>query len=145
MKSACSLALALLCPASAWALDFHSTGRPAILYDAPSTAAGKVAVAGPGLPLEIIVDAADWAKVRDVTGRLAWIEKAALGEARTVMIQADSAPVRREPRADAPLVFTAARGVLLERDAATGPRGWLAVRHASGRNGWLRRDEVWGE
>jgi len=63
-------------PASA--LEYRSTGRAAILYDAPSTAAGKLAVAGSGLPLEVVVDTDTWVKVRDYPGRLAWIEKAAL-------------------------------------------------------------------
>lgn len=47
----------------AHALDYRSTGRAALLYDAPSTAAGRLAVAGPGLPLEVIVDTESWAKI----------------------------------------------------------------------------------
>jgi len=142
--------LALAVPLSifsggALALDFHSTARAAILYDAPSTAAGKVAVTGAGVPLEVIVDTSAWAKVRDVTGRMAWIEKDAFATDHTVMVQAERASVQREPKADAPIVLTAATGVVLTRDMRDGPRGWLAVRHASGRSGWIRRDEVWGE
>lgn len=144
MKSTALIALALF-SGSAGALDFHSTARPATLYDAPSTAAGKVAVAGPGVPLEVVIDTSEWAKVRDVTGRLAWIEKSAFAAGRTVMVQADPATVRREPKAGAAPAFVAAQGVVLEREQRDGPRGWLAVRHASGRSGWIRRDEVWGE
>jgi SH3-like domain-containing protein len=137
------LLLALAAPASA--LDYRSTGRAALLYDAPSTAAGKVAVAGPGLPLEVIVDTDAWAKVRDHNGRLAWIEKAALGGARSVMVKADTALVRQQPRADADVVFRAARGTLLNITGEADAYGWLPVKHADGLGGWLPSHEAWGQ
>lgn len=136
--------LALACLSPAYALDYRSTARPAILYDAPSTAASRVAVAGAGLPLEIVVDTDAWAKVRDPGGRLAWIEKTALGGARTVMIQAEISDIRREPRADAEVVFRAARGVLLLVTGEMRADGWLPVRHADGLSGWLPGFEAWG-
>ncbi|MCA1979073.1 MAG: hypothetical protein LDL19_07525 [Thiobacillus sp.] len=138
------VALLLASSASAHALDYRSTGRAALLYDAPSTAAGKVAVAGAGLPLEIVVDTDAWAKVRGPDGRLAWVEKAALGGPKTVMIKVDAASVRQTPHADADVVFRAARGVLL---AVTGPdtAGWLPVKHPDGLAGWLPAYEAWGE
>ena len=55
----------------ACALEYRSTGQPAVLYDAPSTASGKIAIAGSGLPLEVVVDTDAWTKVRDHSGRLA--------------------------------------------------------------------------
>ena len=135
---------ALACLSPAYALDYRSTARPAILYDAPSTAASRIAVAGAGLPLEIVVDTDAWAKVRDPGGRLAWIEKTALGGARTVMIQAEVSDIRREPRADAEVVFRAARGVLLLVTGEMRADGWLPVRHADGLSGWLPGFEAWG-
>lgn len=134
--------LALAQPA--WALEYRSTGRAALLYDAPSSAAGKIAVAGSGLPLEVVVDTEAWVKVRDHTGRLAWIEKAALGGARTVMVTRESCAVRQHPRADAEVVFRATRGVLLELSGNADTDGWLPVRHANGLAGWLPVNEVWG-
>lgn len=139
---AAGLLLALAQPAAA--LEYRSTGRAALLYDAPSTAAGKVAVAGSGLPLEVIVDTEAWVKVRDHSGRLAWIEKAALGGARTVMVKAESSIVRQQPHADAEIVFRAARGVLLEATGEMDGYGWLPVKHADGLSGWLPVHEVWG-
>jgi SH3-like domain-containing protein len=129
---------------SASALEYRSTGRTALLYDAPSTAAEKVAIAGSGLPLEVVVDTEAWVKVRDHSGRLAWIEKSALGGARTVMVQNDTSVVRQQPRADAEVVFRAARGVLLELNGDAGAPGWLPVRHANGLAGWLPMSEAWG-
>ena len=49
-----SLLFVLAKPASA--LEYRSTGHAAVLYDAPSTAAGKLTVAGSGLPFEVVVD-----------------------------------------------------------------------------------------
>lgn len=138
-----ALSLALLSPAHA--LDYRSTARPTLLYDAPSTAASRVAVAGAGLPLEIVVDTEGWAKVRDPGGRLAWIEKSAFGSARTVMVKAEVSDVRREPRADAEVVFRAARGVLLRVTGEMRADGWLPVRHADGLTGWLPAFEAWGQ
>ena len=129
---------------SASALEYRSTGRTALLYDAPSTAADKVAIAGSGLPLEIVVDTETWVKVRVHSGRLAWIEKSALGGARTVMVQGDASAVRQQPRADAEVVFRAARGVLLELNGDASAQGWLPVRHANGLAGWLPMNEAWG-
>ncbi|HRK78867.1 MAG: hypothetical protein B7X91_06270 [Hydrogenophilales bacterium 17-64-11] len=139
---ATGLLLALAHPAAA--LEYRSTGRAALLYDAPSTAAGKIAIAGSGLPLEVIVDIEAWAKVRDHSGRLAWIEKSALGGARTVMVKAESSIVRQQPRADAGIVFRAAHGVLLEVTGEMDSYGWLPVKHADGLTGWLPVHEVWG-
>ena len=128
----------------AWALEYRSTGRAALLYDAPSTAASKIAIAGSGLPLEIVVVTDVWVKVRDPGGRLAWVEKSALGGAKTVMVKADASVVRQQPRADAEVVFRAERGLLLEVAGAADPYGWLPVRHADGLSGWLPANEVWG-
>lgn len=139
---AAGLLLALAHPASA--LEYRSTGRAALLYDAPSTTADKIAIAGSGLPLEVVVDTESWVKVRDHSGRLAWIEKSALGGARSVMIKSDASLVRQQPRADAGIAFRAARGVLLEVTGEADAYGWLPVKHADGLAGWLPVNEVWG-
>ncbi|MHB1215490.1 MAG: SH3 domain-containing protein [Thiobacillus sp.] len=139
---ATGLLFALAHPACA--LEYRSTGRAALLYDAPSTAAAKVAIAGGGLPLEVVVDTDAWVKVRDPSGRLAWIEKSALGGPKSVMVKADVSVIRQQPRADADVVFRAERGLLLEIAGDPDPYGWLPVRHADGLAGWLPMHEVWG-
>ncbi len=139
------VALALtMFAAPSWALQFRSTARPALLYDAPSRRATKVAVVGVGVPFEIFVETESWIKVRDASGRLSWVEKSALGNTRNVMVSADQASVYQQPLTSSELRFRAARGVLLE--ARSEPRaGWLEVRHADGMSGWVRQHEVWGE
>jgi len=138
-----SLLLALAHPASA--LEYRSTGRAALLYDAPSATANKLAVTGSGVPLEVVVDTQAWVKVRDYSGRLAWIEKSALDGAKRVMVKVETSTIRQQPRADADIVFRAARGVLLEVTGKPDAYGWLPVKHADGLTGWVPVREVWGQ
>lgn len=141
-KILAGLALVITCQASA--LDFHTTVSAAILYNAPSREADKLAVVGSGVPLEVLVQIERWNKVRDYTGRLAWLEKSALGNTRIVLVTASEASVRQQPQAQAEAVFRAARGLLLEVQDTAG-NGWIKVRHADGLTGWLRQTDVWGE
>lgn len=137
-----TLALAFAVPTAA--LDFRTTARASILYDAPSQFATKVAVVGVGVPLEVFVETESWLKVRDVTGRLVWLEKSALGTARNVMVNVNEVSVLQQPQADAEVRFRASRGVLLTAPGApTG--GWLDVQHIDGLKGWVRQHEVWGQ
>jgi SH3-like domain-containing protein len=136
--------LLLLLPHAASALEYRSTGRAAVLYDAPSVTAGKVAIAGNGLPLEVVIVTDAWIKVRDHSGRLAWIEKSAFGGTRSVMVKSETSVVRQQPRPDAEVVFQAARGVLLEITGEVDAYGWLPVKHADGQAGWLPAHEAWG-
>lgn len=135
------LLLALATPA--WALDFASALRPAILYDAPSTSATKVAVISAGYPLEKLVTAAGWTKVRDEAGKLAWIEASALTDKRTLLVVVPAAQVMETPQENAPVRFRAAQGVVL--DMLPGQEnGWSKVQHASGQQGYVRIRDVWG-
>lgn len=144
MKLALVILLAWGVSAPGWALQFRSTARPAVLYDAPSQQAGKVAVAGVGVPFEILVETDAWTKVRDVSGRLAWLEKAALGNARTVMVNVPEARVYAQASSTADTRFRAARGLLLNA-RGTAQAGWLEVQHADGLSGWIRQRDLWGE
>ena len=136
------LLFVLALPASA--LEYRTTSRASLLYDAPSQAGAKIAIAGSGLPLEVVVDTADWVKVRDHSGRLAWIEQSALGSAKRVMVKVESSSIRQQPRSDAEVVFRAARGLLLDVTGEADSFGWLPVRHVDGLSGWLPSHEVWG-
>lgn len=138
------LIFALVSATPAWALQFRSTARPALLYDAPSQQAGKVAVAGVGVPFEVFVETDAWIKVRDVGGRLAWLEKSALGNARNVMVNVPEARVYAQASNTAETRFRVARGVLLSARGAPNA-GWLEVQHTDGLGGWIRQHEVWGE
>lgn len=129
----------------ALSLDFVSTARPAILYDAPSTAAERVAIVSSDYPLEKIVTTAGWVKVRDETGSLLWIEETALGKRQTVRITVPVAQILEKPEDNAPTGFRVAQGVTLEiLGSGSGSNGWIKVRHASGKEGYLRSRDAWG-
>lgn len=144
MKFSLHILLILGLSAPAWALQFRSTARPAVLYDAPSQQAGKVAVAGVGVPFEVFVETDAWVKVRDVTGRLVWLEKSALGNDRNVMVKVPEARVYAQNATTAETRFRVNRGVLLSA-RGTPQAGWLEVQHPDGLSGWIRQHEVWGE
>jgi SH3-like domain-containing protein len=130
---------------AAAAAEFRSVGeRPAVMFDAPSQKANKLAILGPAVPLEIVVRLDKWTKVRDATGEVAWMDNSALSERRTVVVTAPAADVRAQPSVTAPVVFEAHAQVLLEPTAPP-QNGWIAVRHRDGQQGFVRTSQVWGE
>ena len=147
MKSAvllAAVAAAVLAP-TAIAADFKSVGgAPAVMYDAPSERGRKVFVAPRGMPVEVILSYGEWAKVRDVSGDLSWVEAKALDARRHVIVNAAGGKVRSAADEASPVVFTADRGVLLEL-AEPISSGWIKVRHRDGQGGYIRAAEVWGD
>lgn len=137
------LAAALLAP-TALALDYRSVGdNVAPMFDAPSQKAKPLYSIVRGTPVEVVVSLERWSKVRDSRGDIAWIEKRALAENRTVIVSARTAEVRDKPDAAASLVFEAEQDVVLELVEA-GPAGWAKVRHRDGQQGFVRASQVWG-
>jgi SH3-like domain-containing protein len=148
MKSARVLMFSavLLCVAAsdASALEFKSVGaEPAVLYDAPSVRGRKVFVAPRGMPVEVVLNYGDWAKVRDAGGDLAWVEAKSLTAQRNVVVRVPNVRVRAAAEDSAQVVFTADKGVLLELVERAGE--WLKVRHRDGQGGYVKASEVWGE
>ncbi len=144
---ACSIfSIALLATAgSAHAMDYVSVADgAATLYDAPSLKAKKLFAASRYLPLEQIVSFDGWAKVRDSSGSLAWIEKRALSSKRFVVVTAALAAIRLAPETGATVVFQARPQVALEWLENTGA-GWLKVRHQDGVTGYVSAADVWGD
>jgi len=143
-----ALAVALSCPPLlAWAADFRSVepteGSAAILYDSPSKKGVPQFIIRRYTPVEIVVNLEGWAKVRDAAGGLAWIERAALSDRRTLLVTAERAEVRQSPDGAAPLAFQAEKGVALELIEAA-PAGWAKVKHRDGQSGYLKATQVWG-
>jgi len=125
--------------------EFRSVGdRPAVLYDAPSPKANRVAILSRQQPVELVVKLDKWTKVRDSSGELAWIENSMLTEPRHVLVTAAQAEIRSQPNAAGAVVFEAQKQVVLER---TGPSadGWVPVRHRDGAQGFVAASQVWGE
>lgn len=126
------------------ALEYLSVAEAGtVMYDAPSQKAKPLFIVLRGTPVEVVVRLEGWVKVRDAAGDLAWIEKKNLGEQRMLIVTASRAEVRAQAEAAAPLVFEAAKDVLLEL-VESGPPGWAKVRHADGQTGFVRANQVWG-
>ena len=126
------------------AADYVSlTEGPAIFYDAPSTKAKKIFVGSRYLPLEQVVNLDVWVKVRDSSGKLAWVEKRMLGKQRMVLVTGSLVAIRNQPDADAATVFQVRQQVALEWLEDTGS-GWIKVRHLDGAVGYVKASDVWG-
>jgi SH3-like domain-containing protein len=142
------LGLSLLTAAvPALALDYRSVepgeGAAAIMYDAPSKQGKKLFLIRRYTPVEVVVSLEGWAKVRDVDGGMAWVERKALSERRTVVVTAASATVRGKPEDTAPSVFEADKSVALEL-LEPASAGWAKVKHRDGGIGYIRANQVWG-
>lgn len=142
-------AAALLCTlgaaGSAHALEYKSIGAaPAVLYDAPSEKGRRVFVAPRNMPVEVILTYGDWTKIRDAAGDLSWVSSKALSPARYLVVTAPLAKVHAAADDASPMVFAAAKGVLLElAEPVSG--GWIRVHHRDGATGFVRAADVWGD
>ena len=138
---------AIVGPTCAWCAQYQSIGDdPAIFYDAPTLRGTRTFVAPRGMPVEVIVAQGDWVRVRDSTGGLAWAEKKALVDKRTVVVTAKtgSADVHATADENSAVVFRAQAGVLLDLVSAPAS-GWVSVRHHDGQGGFVKVGDVWGE
>ena len=142
MRRLLLLAITAVLSTPAWALDFVSTNRAAILYDAPAQQANKVAVVSAGYPLEVLVQLQDWVKVRDATGAIEWIPTGALGVQRTVMVNAPQATVYAQPSAASQALFQVNQGVAFPFLGQSG--AWAQVKLPDGSNGYLPVTALWG-
>jgi SH3-like domain-containing protein len=127
----------------ALAVEFRTVEMPAVLYDAPSQKGSKLFVIKRNTPVELVVSLEGWVKVRDAEGGLAWIEKKALSDRRSVIVTANRAEVRQVAEDAAAVVFEAEKNVSLDY-VETAPGGWVKVRHRDGQSGFVRANQVWG-
>ena len=139
-----SLLLASAFSSASLALEFRSIAADrTVMYDAPSLQGRKLFLASRLYPVEVIVSLESFAKVRDVSGGLAWVEKKNLSDKHMVLVNVPLAEVRQSPDEKAALIFQAERSVVLELLEYTGT-GWLRVRHPDGAVGFIRIAQVWG-
>lgn len=137
------LTILLLCTLPAQALDFRSTATPAaILYDAPSTAGKRLYVLSKGYPLEVVVNVAGWAKVRDSSGAMAWIDTTQLSSTRTLVVRV-AAQIYFQAQDTSPVIAqVAANVILMWLENSNG--GWAKVRLPDQSVGYIKLDQVWG-
>lgn len=134
---------ALAAPSLAGALEYKTLGDNAIAYDACSTKAQAQFILLQGTPVEVIVSVDKWVKIREQSGGLGCVERSALSDVRQVIVSAASAEIRLRAEDNAPVVFSAAKDVLLE--VLEKPSGaWLKVKHRDGQTGYVLLKSVWG-
>jgi SH3-like domain-containing protein len=95
-----------------------------------------------GLPLQVIAETADWRRVCDPDGALAWVHKRVTdGRRMTMNTGQTSVTMLQKPKDDArPAAYLNPRSLAaLDRCR----KGWCRVRvgHASG---WVREGRLWG-
>ncbi len=137
-------ALLLLAALPAAAYDYRSVDvERATLHEAPR--ARPLFFVSRFYPVEVILATEGWAKVRDPSGALSWIEAKNLSSRRTVIVTVPLAAVRAEAKDTAAVVLQAEKDVALEvlPDTPAHP-GWVKVRHQDGRQGFIKVTEVWG-
>ncbi len=139
-----ALSLAFAAAGASAASDFRSLAEPAILYDAPSKQGKPLFVIQRYTPVEMVVNIDRWVKVREPAGSLLWLERRQLSDKRTVIVTAARAEIRQKPDTGAPLVFEAAKDVVLELGDKPPADGWVGVRHRDGSSGFIRINQVWG-
>lgn len=114
-----------------------------IFYDAPSHNAEKLFVASQNFPVEIVTRLAEWTKVRDSRGRLAWIEGRNLSTKRFVIVSAAVANIHLSANATSDIIFQAQQDVILEW-LETVSEQWAKVRHSDGDTGFVDTAQIWG-
>ncbi|MCX7206847.1 MAG: SH3 domain-containing protein [Proteobacteria bacterium] len=128
---------------AAFALEYRSIARHGVvLSEAPADEAKKLFLASKGMPLELLAEQGDWARVRDRTGSLAWLKKTDLSSKHTVQVLKDSA-IYKTADAKSAIIYRAGKDLLLELQENT-RTGWLKVKHRDGVVGFIRIEEVWG-
>jgi SH3-like domain-containing protein len=95
------------------------------------------------LPVEVIAEFDTWRKVRDWVGSQGWVHQSMLSAHRAIIVAGKPRTLRHEPEAAADAVAVLQPGVV--GDLLQCPKGsqWCRVT-ASGYEGWLRRNEIWG-
>lgn len=139
------MSIVFLLPSYATAeMEFFSIAENAIvMYDAPSLQADKLFVAGRYLPVEVVVDVEGWAKVRDSSGSLAWVQKKDLSQQRYVIVTVPLADVHQSADINSELVFQAEENIVMEW-LQSDIQGWVKVRHSDGPMGYVKASQVWG-
>jgi SH3-like domain-containing protein len=95
-----------------------------------------------GLPVQVVAETQDWRRICDADGGAAWVHRSMLDGRRTVIARgAAPTPLRKAPRADAPLAGLLNGRALADLDRCAGAWCKLKVR---GLSGWAAAADVWG-
>ena len=95
-----------------------------------------------GLPVQVVAETAEWRRVCDPQGKLAWVHRRTTDGHRSVInLSPRPQPLFRKPKAGAqPAAFLNARAMA---SLARCEKGWCRVK-APGAAGWVREGALWG-
>ena len=141
-KSLLIAALFTLLPNLA-AAEYRTVNVPkAIVYDSPSAQGKKLYLLSQGYPVEVIVNLAEWVKVRDQQGGLSWIEAKQLSAKRTLLI-VFPVEIKQTPEATSALLARVEKDVVVDL-LEPAKNGWVKVKHRDGLVGFVPTSAVWG-
>lgn len=130
---------------AAHALDYRNMGENAIVYENASRQASPQFILLRGTPVEVVVTADKWVKIRESSGGLGWVEKSQVTDAKQVIVTQATAVVRQQPKDSAATAFTVSRDVLLEVQEKPGKgTAWVKVKHRDGQTGYISIKAIWG-
>ena len=141
-KSSLVIVFLLLLPSLATE-EYRTVNVPkAIVYDSPSAQGIKLYLLSQGYPVEVIVNLAEWVKVRDQQGGLSWIDAKQLSTQRTLLI---SSPVeiKKTPELGGVVVARVEKDVVVDL-LEPAKNGWVKVKHRDGLVGFVQTSAVWG-
>lgn len=95
------------------------------------------------LPVEIIAEYGTWRKVRDWQGTQGWVHQSMLSGRRTFVVTDRVRTIRRSPDTNSAGVARLEPGVIGRVLGCPTDSTWCRV-EVDGRDGWLRRVELWG-
>jgi SH3-like domain-containing protein len=93
------------------------------------------------MPVEIVAEFNHWHRIRDVEGTEGWVQERMVTGKRAVIVRGQQRALRERPSGEAAIVARAEPGVIARLLECQ--QGWCRV-EASGVNGWLKREEIWG-
>jgi len=95
-----------------------------------------------GLPVQVVAETAEWRRICDPEGELAWVHKRTVdGRRTTINMTVTPAPLYRRPKETARIVAylkPKAMAALVRCD-----KDWCRIR-AEDASGWVRAGELWG-
>jgi len=142
IKLLIAFVLFMLLPSMA-AAEFRSVSVPkAVVYDTPSAQGKKVYLLGQGYPLEVIVNLAEWVKVRDQQGGLSWIDAKQLSPKRTLLVVV-LADIKPSPDMGVASIGRLEKDVVIDL-LEPAKNGWVKVKHRDGLTGFIQTSAVWG-
>ncbi|GAA0593312.1 SH3 domain-containing protein [Caenispirillum bisanense] len=95
------------------------------------------------LPVEVVQEFETWRKIRDPEGAEGWVHQSMLSGRRTVVTRAGPVPLRQSAADASGTVALLEAGV--QGNLVQCPRNNDYCRvEVKGRQGWLKRDEIWG-